>query len=61
MEEDGTLQNSSYETATIMIPKSDNNYKKKKETYKPISLMNIRIKCPTKYQQTESKKIQKGS
>ena len=46
MEENGTLQISSYEAASIMIPRPDNNLKKEK--YKPISLMNIHIKMPNK-------------
>ena len=45
--EDGRLPNSFYEASTILIPKADKGTKKK-ENFRPISLMNIHAEIHNK-------------
>ena len=56
--EGGTLPNSFYEATLIPKPEKDIT---KKENYRPITLMSIDAKILTKYLQTESNNILKGS
>ena len=46
--EEGTLPNSFYEATITLIPKADKDTTKK-ESYRPISLMNMMQKSSTKY------------
>jgi hypothetical protein len=47
MGREGTLPNSFYECSITLIPKPD-KHTSKKETYKPIPLMNIDVKIHSK-------------
>ena len=47
--EERTLLNSFYEATITLIPKPDRDNIKKKENYRPISLMNIDAKSSTKF------------
>ena len=58
--EGGTLPNSLYEATIALIPKPD-KYVTRKESDRPISLLNIDAKILKKYEQTESYSILKGS
>ena len=56
--EGGNPPNSFCEATITLIPKVD-KYIRKKENYKPVSLMNIDVKILKKFQQTESNNILK--
>ena len=48
IEREGKLPDSFYEASITLIPKSDRD-PAKKENYRPISLMNMDVKFPTRY------------
>jgi hypothetical protein len=48
IEEEGTLPDSFHEASITLIPKPNKGTTKKKDNYKPISLMNMNIKILNK-------------